>query len=257
MTSQRLRILFIVIVFISFNFLRSSWAHVSQSSWYAYYQPIEDNRAAYHLQNALAYMSVNVGDPVQTVKKVRLCLSRPVNPKLYLKQNFQLTEINDLYEGEYTIYLRHRPADYAFWGQMIHEVSHLLDPRIHDAYFEGFSTLMAEKYLEKEGLDWQRWSKYFKAGQEPFYGQTYFMMRDILEAAGDGAMRNFHTFVRPLADDKSKYRIDINRWLKNLPLGTQREVKKIILKYAPEIRRSMEREHLDVAFVLPDGGVSN
>lgn len=58
--------------------------------------------------------------------------------------------------------------------------------------------MFAEHFLRKSGLDWIRWQNWFESGQEPFYGSTYFMMKEIESEVSESAFRNSSlTTLRP------------------------------------------------------------
>ena len=220
--------------------------------WRQYYQPINEHQARRHLQKALNYVTKILGPASFHVDHVYLYLSQPKNSHDRIKKGFQLTEANDLAAGEFTIYLSHNPTENACLGQLVHEVTHLMDSRIHDAYFEGLSTVMAEKYLKENGLDWSGWRDYFARGHEPFYARTYFMMREIWDVVGDEGMRDFHTYTQASPEDPGQLRIDINRWIQKVPRAHQLRVRGIIAKYAPQIKLAMNQNQHPTAFLMPD-----
>jgi len=222
-----------------------------KSNWDKHYQPIEDQAAHQHLKKMMEYAAQTIGPPSQPVNAVHLRLSKPLQPTATMRQNFQLTEIDDPDTGKYTIYLSRCVDHYAFWGQLAHEASHLLDPLIHDAYFEGLSTVLAEKYLKANGLDWNGWNEYFLKGAEPFYANTYFMMREIWMVVGDERLKNFHRYVKQSSLQSSQRSIDIHQWIQTLPQGSQQKVKKIIAFYAPRIQLAIREGGRAVNFLLP------
>ena len=222
---------FLLVVFLFSTPQAASPLSQHDFRWRDYYQPIQDKHARLLLYKALEYVTAHLGNPSQKIKEIHLCLSRPKDKHAHIKKDFQLTEINDFSGGEFTIYLSHQPSESAFLGRLVHEITHLLDPRIHDPYMEGLSTVMAERYYKEQGLDWNAWLAYFQSGQDPFYARTYFMMREIYAAAGEEHMRNFHTYTKSDPARPEHLHIDTERWLQNLAPEARSRVKGIIDRY--------------------------
>ncbi|NEP42704.1 MAG: hypothetical protein F6K35_27175 [Okeania sp. SIO2H7] len=155
-----------------------------------------------------------------------------VNLQLYSRA---LTAMEDRDNGEFTIYLSRRPSEYAFHGQLSHEIGHLLNAQLFDCYVEGMSTLFAEKMLESKGLDWSGWENYFRQGSEPLYGSTYFMMKEVAETAGKANMRSFLNFAVYNDETQKWMHIDIDRWLSSMSDSARNEVKKVINKHIPAV----------------------
>ena len=183
--------------------------------------------------------------------KVNLRLSQPINASLPINRNFRLTETNDAEEGIYTIYLSRTPRDYAFYGQLAHEVAHLMYPNVHDAYMEGLCTVFAEKYLEAQGKSWNGWRKYFQAGHEPLYAKTYFMMRKVWDIVGNEAIGRLENYI--VTDNNTgENHFDIAQWILSLPLAQQSSVKEVIAQYALDIQLALNKEtHHPVSFYIP------
>lgn len=245
--------IFFLLMLIAPQTLEAASVSAAPSNWHHYYQPITEHQAEIALNEGFEYIKSILGEPTKPIEKVHLRLSEPIHPNLKIKRKFQLTEITDADHGVYTIYLSQIPSQspLAFYGQLGHEIGHLFDARIHDAYFEGMCTLMSEKYLRSKGVDWENWLNYFQAGHEPFYGQTYFMMKKIVEVVGEKALANFHHYVLEDPRNPDKLHININGWISTLPENHQAAVKEIIYDYAPVIQSELGDDSDPVAFMLP------
>ncbi len=168
------------------------------------------------------------GEPRITVNKINLQLySRP------------LTAINNPETGDFTIYLNRRPSEYAFYGQLSHEIGHLLNAQLLDCYVEGTNMVFAEKMLKRKGLDWSGWESYFRQGYEPFYGSTYFMMKDVAEIAGRANMQRLLSFAVYNDETQQWMHVDINGWLSAMSDYVKAEVKKVINKQISTVRETV------------------
>ena len=227
----------------------------AKSNWHQYYQPINDTQVETFLNDGIEYLSQILGEPNRAIKTVHLRFSQPLIPQIQ-KANFQLTELTDVDNGIFTIYLNPRSSrsQDTFYGQLGHEMTHLFNARIEDAYFEGFCTVMSEKYSRSKGMNWDKWRNYFESGHEPFYGQTYFMMKDIEKIVGEKAFYHFHTYTMETRDGRLS--IDINRWISQLKSSEQEAVKSIISRYAVLIQQNLRQEPDPVAFTIPAKTIS-
>ncbi len=149
------------------------------------------------------------------------------------------TTLEDASQGQIAIYLSRQPSDFAFWGQLSHEISHLLNARFFDCYVEGQSTLFAEQLITQNGMDWSGWLQYFQQGQEPFYGTTYFMMKEVAAIVGAEAMQRFLSFAAYHDGNQHWMHIDIDRWLASLPDETRYAAKALILRHIPNVRATL------------------
>jgi len=209
---------------------------------YAQYQAIDDPEAYSFLQQGLSYAIKLYGEPRIPVTKVFL---------RYRPQG-ALTNLTDSRKGVFTIFLSRKPQEYSFYGQLAHEVVHLLNAQLYDSYVEGLNTVFSEKLLKRSGRDWSGWEKYFKGGKEPFYAATYFMMKEVSEAAGDSAMKNFPSHAKYDPKNAQRMFIDIQEWINSIPKEKRDKVKSVILKHAPDIQKSMNTMNERYTFMLPE-----
>ena len=126
------------------------------------------------------------------------------------------TNITDAQKGFFTIFLSRRKDEYAFYGQLAHEIPHLLNARLYDAYAEGLNTVFAEKMLKQNDMDWSGWEEYYRKHNDPFYAATYLMMKDVAVVAGADSIRTLlqHAKVEPI--DPQRMYIDIDAWISTL-----------------------------------------
>lgn len=161
------------------------------------------------------------------------------------------TTINNEIDGVFTIYMTRKPHEYAFWGQLAHEIAHLLNVRLYDVYVEGLNGVFAEKLLKRQGKDWSGWERHYRQGGDSFYASTYYMMRDVENIAGQNSIRSLLSFARPVSQGSHRMYIDINGWLKTMPVAQKEKIVDIILHHAPSIRIAMENVEQKSAFLLP------
>lgn len=98
------------------------------------------------------------------------------------------------------------------------------------------------------GYSWQPVlsSFYAKEKTDP-YAISYFMMRDINNVAGS-YLRNFLNFTVWSDTSKIKKHVDVDGWLKTLPLDIRGRVIDIIHLYAPSLTA---HKGLHNSFYLP------
>ena len=166
---------------------------------------------------------------------------RKINLRLYTTP---LTSLDNANTGEFTIYLSRKQSEYAFHGQLAHEIAHLLNAQLRDCYAEGLATAFAEKMLQRKNLDWNGWETYFKQGNEPFYGLTYSMIKAITETAGSANIRSLLNFaVYNNNSNQNLMHINIDGWLSSMSEYTQFEVKKIINQRINEVKKVVESKN--------------
>lgn len=179
------------------------------------YRPIDDTASRAFAERGLALATELFGPPAIPVNTLYLRHSTPLDPNHNLKRGFQLCEISDRQQGIFTIYLGRWPTEYSFHGQLGHEIAHLLNADLYDAYVEGLNTAFAERLLRKEQRDWTRWETYYE-NDDPFYGHTYRMMKQVWDVVGDEHIRRFLSYAVPSGDER-KMHINIDGWLDSLP----------------------------------------
>ena len=220
-----------------------------KTDWYQYYQPINNSNAKQFVSKGIKHATQLLGKPAIPVNKIHLRFSKPLNPKF--RENFQLCEITDSDKGIFTIYLSHKPEKYSFWGQLGHEIPHLINAKLYDVYFEGVNTVFSEKLLKKEGRDWNGWLKHYKSGKDPFYAATYFMMKEVWSIAGNTNMRNLLSHAVATSKTKNRMHIDIDSWLNTLPNNERNKIIKVIHSHVKPIRKSIGNKVNDYTFVIP------
>lgn len=205
------------------------------------------------MQKALSAATKLFGKPKIAVHSLYLCSSQPINPNSNLKRGFQLTSIEDRDKGIFAIFLSRKPSEYAFHGQLAHEVGHLLNIDIYDPYMEGLCAVFAERFIKAEGLDWSGWQKSFDACEEPFCAGTYKMMKELNSKIVDRRFRTILQFAAP--SGHGTMHIDIKAWLATLTPQERAEAIKIITKYADYVKKTMPEDERYV-FMLPSGSQS-
>ena len=161
--------------------------------------------------------------------------------KLEYAQGQPHTKIDDE-NGAYTITLSRQPEEFAYQGQLGHEVGHLLNPYLYDPYVEGLNTVIAEHYLKSGQMDWSPWQQYLANSdttEQRFYGSTYRMMTEVWAAAGPEYIRTILSFGVPTRHRKDVLHIEINDWLKTMPPDKRKLVTSKIKMFQAEVLSSM------------------
>jgi hypothetical protein len=212
------------------------------SAFNVQHQLIDDPEALSFIQQGLAHAIELYGRPRVPVRRVLL---------RYRRQG-ALTNLTDSRKGVFTIFMSRKPEEYAFYGQLAHEVAHLLNAQLYDPYAEGLSTLFSEKMLKRHGKDWSGWEDYYRTYEDPFYAATYFMMKEVSEIAGELALKSLLSHAKYDSKNSQVMHIDIDEWINTLPREKRAAVKNVILKYAPAVQRSMKTlKDSKYAFRLP------
>jgi len=193
------------------------------------YQLIDDPEALDFIQRGLAHARELYGEPRVPVRRV-LLRYRPQGA---------LTNLTDARKGVFTIFLDRKPNEYAFYGQLAHEVGHLLNAQLYDPYAEGLSSLFSEKMLKRYGKDWSGWEDYYRKYEDPFYAATYFMMKEVSDVVGEQALKSLLSHAKYDSRNSQVMHIDIDGWINSLPREKRAAVKNVIIKYAPTVQRSM------------------
>ncbi|MGB3513672.1 MAG: hypothetical protein WBA93_31600 [Microcoleaceae cyanobacterium] len=193
------------------------------------------------VESGFNYTQQLYGQPRIPVKKVNLRL-----------HTTPLTSLDNASQGEFTIYLSRKPSEYSFHGQLAHEIAHLLNAQLLDCYAEGLASVFAEKMLNSQNLDWSKWETYYQQGNEPFYGSTYSMMKEVAETAGSANMRRLLDFA--VYNDGSKQQlmqIDINGWLSSMSDYTNTEVKKVINQHIAQVKIAVASKNNKFSCIKP------
>ena len=181
------------------------------------------------VESGFNYSQQLYGKPRIPVKKVNLNLNTT-----------PLTSLDNANQGEFTIYLNRKPSEYAFHGQLAHEIFHLLNAQLLDSYAEGLATLFAEKLLTRNNLNWSGWEEYFQQGFEPFYGLSYFMMKEVSDTAGETNMSRLLEFVVYNNSMKKWMHINISEWLSSMSDNVKIEVEEVINKHITQVQQVTE-----------------
>jgi hypothetical protein len=231
--------------------LRVSFAAAGSEPFHTKYVAITDSRSEQFVEEGLASAIEFLGEPAIPVKKVHLRQSTPIDPKSNLRSGFQLCELVDADKGIFAIYLGRKPAEYAYHGQLAHEIAHLVNARLYDCYVEGLNTVFAERFTKKKGFDWSGWDSYLRKGDDKFYGSTYVMMKDVNAAAGDAHIKKLLSFARWTNEEKTRMHIDINGWLDSLPMEVRTPTRAAILKHADAVRQANALNKNGNTFMMP------
>jgi hypothetical protein len=210
---------------------------MNPTPWYKKYSKLDDENAARDfLDRTLMIASEYLGEPRVPLKMVHLRSNRKINPSENINDNFPpLCETVSESSGEFTIYLSLKTTNPMFHGQFAHEIGHLIDPGLSDIYIEGLNTLFADKVVNKFELNWDCWEQHYDNGKDPFYGLTYWMMKEIVFVAG---WIKLNKILRYTQSDSSsgKRQIRIDEWLGTLDKKQREEVVGIIHNYWPKLQ---------------------
>jgi hypothetical protein len=210
---------------------------------YSLYEPITEDAALDFYDRVLFEAKEYFGvAPLYPIKTVHLVYSHRPQTDEPIPTAFQRCDLNDRESGEYTIYISSdEDNEEAFYGQFAHEIAHLLNPSLYDAYVVGFFTLFAQKMCNKFGKQWDDvWLPYFEQlmesiSSDAFYAQTFFMASEIDKVIID---EERHYFLKSIvSDDDSGYvmHIDPNMWLAKMRPEIRPLILSTIQKYAQGI----------------------
>lgn len=221
--------LIIFIYFSNLTFQKVSAQFISSPQIKALDASFNNPKIYGFIRSGFNYSQQLYGKPRIPVKKVNLNLNTT-----------PLTSLDNANQGEFTIYLNRKPSEYAFHGQLAHEIFHLLNAQLLDCYAEGLATLLAEKLLTRNNLNWSGWEEYFQQGFEPFYGLSYFMMKEVSDTAGETNMNRLLEFVVYNNYSKQWMHIDISKWLSSMSDSIKIEVEKVINKNIAQVKQVTE-----------------
>lgn len=225
-------------------------AQAASPRWHELYRPLDDPAAQRMLQHGMQRARELLGEPRIPVRRVHLRHSTPLDPARGLRSGFRLAELVSARDGEFAIYLSRTPGEYAFEGQLAHEIAHLLNAELFDVYAEGLGTVFAERLLRERGGDWTGWERHFREGGDPLYAHSYYMMREVWEVAGDAAMRRLLSFARRPSSG-SRMHLDFRAWLATLPPPKRERVRQIVARHAPAIEAEVRHVGEPLSFLRP------
>ncbi|MDJ0553439.1 MAG: hypothetical protein QNJ68_03180 [Microcoleaceae cyanobacterium MO_207.B10] len=220
-------------LYISHLNVEKVFAQLNSSPQIQALDPNLNNPSIYDfVESGFNYSQKLYGQPKIPVKKVNLRFNTRA-----------LTSLDNVAQGEFTIYLSRKPSEYAFHGQLAHEIAHLLNAQLLDCYVEGLASIFAEKMLNSQNLDWSRWETYYQQGNEPFYGLTYSMIKEVSETVGSANMRRLLDFAVYNDASKQLMHIDIDGWLSSMSDLTKTEAKKLIKKYIYQVKNVINSQN--------------
>ncbi|MFH1049295.1 MAG: hypothetical protein V1779_00030 [bacterium] len=189
-----------------------------------------DKKYIENLVNDILGMAINYfGKP--KIEVLNLKLIGVVNMPPYC----QLIDSNS---GKFTINLSYFKNE-TFIPILAHEIAHLLNAEIFDAYVEGLNNVLAEiitKVYDNNSKDFD----FPEANKrEQFYKYSFLMMKEIVEEIGINVFNNFLSYAVETNGNSKINHIHINNWLNNLDKSKVESFKKIVKKYQFDIFCSM------------------
>ena len=161
-------------------------------------------------------------------------------------KEFELCETLDPAKGSFVLYTSVPEGDPTFFAQLLHEVCHLINPKIYDWYIEGLCYIFAEYILKRTNKDYGVIQKTFAPRKEKDpYAVSYFMMKDIQKVAGLNKLFRYAVYN---SGNSGKMHIDINAWLNTLSPGQKKIVADIIRDHA----KILEKYDWKNSFILPE-----
>ena len=199
------------------------------------------------ITDGLCYAKKLYGEPRVQVREVCVVLRPCQDPE---------TVITDRQRGIFTIFIsRGRPNGgeyYWFYGQLAHEIAHLLNAELFDCYVEGLNSVFSRNFCISKSVGWACWRNRYRSNRGSFYAATYFMMKDVLEVAGEECISTFLECAKPTEGSQGRMHIDINQWLKSLPDERKRKsVKEKIMGHASSVERARQQNRQAYQFRLP------
>ncbi len=247
------------LITISILFLLCSSACLrgsEKSDFYKKYQSLDSPQHDTLIKEALSSLRSKFGSEAIPVTKVYLRLSTPIKPDSALKKDFRVTEIVDEERGEFALHVNRKPGEYAFVGQLAHQVFFLLNARLHDCYAAGLSTYFAELFVKEKGLDWSGWQSHLEQGNQPLYGSSYFMIKELNRELRGLGLRSLPGYAVWTDMRKSRMHIDIKAWIASLEAESQKKAIAVIHKHLPAIKKQNAQRDEPLSCLSPPDGLN-
>ncbi len=145
-------------------------------------------------------------------------------------------------KGIFCIFIANKRDDDHFFGNLGHEVLHLLNAKLFDPYIEGLCSVFGEQAIDDTNPIGARHRAAFRTlvGRTPFYAETYQMIKDIEQ-------REYKDNVSTLFNYATKepslewLHVDVDRWLESASVDDRKAIVPIIDKFAVSIDKSMPK----------------
>lgn len=151
----------------------------------------------------------------------------------------------------FAIYLNSTPDKKAFPLELAHETFHVLNPHIYSWYVEGLANVFAQRFAQEMGHDFTPWQKMFAKGKttKP-YAIAYYMMSEIRQVAGDHHLKTliYHTMPNNNTPSQSDLHINIDSWLKTIPMPKRQKIIQIIRHHGKHLKKHTTDK---IGFTLP------
>lgn len=144
-------------------------------------------------------------------------------------------------KGMFCIFMANKQFDAYFYGNLGHELVHLLNAKLCDPYVEGLCSVFGEEALGEDQMKRAAYRGLLMA--TPFYKETYLMMKEIEGSLDSNRYNSIFSFA---SYDQAKQwmHIEIDKWLSSLAEGERNRVAEIIGKYADAIEKTMPKDGL-------------
>ena len=221
-------------------------------------EALEDPRADEYLKLSMAAAREMYGPPRIPVKRVHLTKEKR------LRQNTRTdgsrggiagyTYIVDSETGQFGINMGIRPDKFKFYKTLAHEVLHTSNSRLTSVYMEGLCEVFSHKMLarEKEMRTYYSGPASKDKDFRPVYARAFLMMEEVDKIAGPEYMKTFLRYVEYTNSVRVQMKLDINAWLATMDEETRGDVRAVILRHAPDIKRAQTKQFAHLTFPLPD-----
>lgn len=192
---------------------------------------IEDKAVYDFVRTTLLKAQKRFGKPVIPVKTL-LIFHRP-------GPNCQTIMIDEE-KGIFCIFIANRRDEDHFFGNLGHEVLHLLNAKLFDPYIEGLCSVFGEQAIDDTNPIGARRRIAFRTlvARTPFYQETYQMIKDIEQREAEDNVANlFNYAVKEPAIEW--LHVDVNRWLEAVSVDDRKTIVPIIDKFAEPIEKTM------------------
>ncbi|QYK12778.1 hypothetical protein K0I63_18975 [Shewanella rhizosphaerae] len=205
--------------------------------WHLKYKEYEEESVRSDYEISKKYLDEIYGKTTPTA--VYLRKNQPIDPSTASALNSPLCEPIPERDNEFAIYLTLDANSNMFLGQLAHEVAHLKNAHVSDLYIEGINTNFARKLHSHLGREdeWSEWEEHYRAGKDPLYADTYFLIKELEEEISHDFIRKAfsHLTLTKGKDDKPIYVINLKQWLNEIEGEERAKAVNIFKKHQAKI----------------------
>ncbi|MBX9668898.1 MAG: tetratricopeptide repeat protein [Candidatus Obscuribacterales bacterium] len=152
------------------------------------------------------------------------------------------TIMMDEEKGIFCIFIANQRDDDHFFGNLGHEVLHLLNAKLFDPYIEGLCSVFGEQAIDDTNPIGARHRAAFRTlvARTPFYAETYQMIKDIEQRENRDNVSTLFNYATKEPTVEWLH-VDVDRWLNSVSVEDRKTIAPIIDKFAVSIDKTMPR----------------